>query len=217
MPFCVCVLTSVKHPIRAFGKAQLKHPHSCFPHYNYPHLASEWHRLRHSFNDAVPRQQQITLLGLELRRRAAGGDGVQVVTSAHADRWWQPTRTGGESLPFSEWIPHARDSAHPLIFTSHGARRPKAVTLMRCESALYDHKAPTNEGERRRMSGNSRIHQESSNTNTHRGLLMKLGDRRGSRANKGGRHVWFVDATKSWTLGFVLKWKLAALYSVFSF
>lgn len=55
-----------------------------------------------------------------------------------------------------------------------------------------------------------RIHQASNNRNIHQGLLMKLRDRRGFRANKGSRHVWFVDVTKSWTLGFVLKWKLAA-------
>ncbi len=55
-----------------------------------------------------------------------------------------------------------------------------------------------------------RIHQASNNRNIHQGLLMKLRDRQRSRANKAGRHVWFVDVTKSWTLGFVLKWKLAA-------
>ena len=53
------------------------------------------------------------------------------------------------------------------------------------------------------------IHQAADNGNIHWCADETWRQTRGLRANKRGRHVWFVDVTKSWTSGFVLKWKLA--------
>lgn len=86
--------------------------------------------------------------------------------------------------------------------------------LCASEPVLDDYRPPTLEGERHKTSSNPTGF---TNRNIHQALLMKLGDRRRLRANNGPRHVWFVHVTKSWTLGFVLKWKLAALSSVFLF
>lgn len=125
-----------------------------------------------------------------------------------------------EDLPFTELIPHAWDSADSLIFTwtswsqvrSMKAEGRHALVLhwlgaSRCYmiTRLQLLKVSTT-----KWAVIPRIHQASNNRNSHQGLLMKCWDRQGFRANKGGRHVWFVDVTKSWTLGFVLKWKLAA-------
>ncbi len=74
------------------------------------------------------------------------------------------------------------------------------TVLIECEPALRDYKLQLLKVSISKWAVIPCTPPSSYNRNIHQGLLMKLWDRWGVRANTGGWHGWFEDFTKSRTL-----------------